>query len=167
MPEIEIRDARTAEELAAVRRLCLDYRRHLAEHDPMGRVLVDSFYPEAAYAETLDRLPEGHDAVLLALAGGKPVGCAMSHALEDGSCEIKRVYVSPEGRGRGAARALVQELLTRARARGQSRALLDTMKTLHAARALYTAMGFHERGPYATYAPGEAEELCFFEIPLS
>lgn len=167
MPEIEIRDARTAEELAAVRTLCMDYRRHLAEHDPMGRVLVDSFYPEAAYAETLARLPEGHDAVLLAMAGGRPVGCAMSHALEDGSCEIKRVYVAPEGRGKGAARALVQELLARARARGQSRALLDTMKTLHAARALYLAMGFRECGPYLTYAPGEAEELCFFEMPLT
>lgn len=166
MPEIEIRDAGTEDELSAVRALCMEYRRHLAEHDPMGRVLVDSFYPETAYAETLARLPEGHDTVLLALAEGAPVGCAMSHALKDGSCEIKRVYVAPEGRGKGAARALVQELLARARARGQSRALLDTMKTLHAARALYTAMGFHERGPYASYAPGEAEQLCFFEMPL-
>lgn len=167
MPDLVLRDATTAADLAQVRALCWAYRDHLIDHAPATRALVEHFYPEDGYRATLEALPGDHDAVLLAWHGDRAVGCAMSHPLEDGNCEIKRVYVAPAARGLGAGRALVSELVVRAEARGQARVLLDTLKTLESARALYHALGFRERGPYAPLPPLEADALRFYEKVLT
>ncbi len=57
------------------------------------------------------------------------------------------VYVTPSARGRGLARALMTELLTRARQQGVSTLLLSVAEPQAAARALYAHLGFT---PYGT-----------------
>jgi putative acetyltransferase len=85
--------------------------------------------------------------VLLALLDGQPAACIAYRALPDTptECEIKRLYVRPAFQGRGLARALVAEALTRAGTRHFTRAILDTdTSTMPAAHALYLSLGFRE-----------------------
>lgn len=76
--------------------------------------------------------------------------------LDDETAEIKRMYVLPEARGRGAARALLAALEGAARELGYSRVRLDTGVSQHHARALYESAGYREipdynGNPYASY----------------
>ncbi len=52
------------------------------------------------------------------------------------------VGVSPEYRGRGIARQLVNACIELARAAGKQRLTLDTAPVMVAAQRLYTSMGF-------------------------
>ena len=62
--------------------------------------------------------------------------------------EIKRLYVPPEGRGRGVGKALVEEAIATARGEGAEALRLDSTRNLEAAIALYRHLGFTERTPY-------------------
>src|SRR5437763_17087664 len=59
-------------------------------------------------------------------AAGRAVCCGGIKRLEDGTCEIKRMYVVPDARGRGVARELLQELEATARRLRYRVARLDT-----------------------------------------
>lgn len=76
--------------------------------------------------------------------------------LGDGTAEIKRMYVLPEARGRGAARALLAALEDAARELGYARIRLDTGRDQPHARALYESAGYrsipdYNANPYASY----------------
>jgi GNAT superfamily N-acetyltransferase len=58
------------------------------------------------------------------------------------ACEIKRMYVAPEVRGRGASRDLLVALEDRARELGYSIARLDTGDRQPAAKRLYEHAGY-------------------------
>ncbi|KAK7438170.1 hypothetical protein Landi51_11823 [Colletotrichum acutatum] len=63
-------------------------------------------------------------------------------------CEIKRLFVYPEARGKQVARLLIHEVLRRAEEQGYDEALLDTMAKMEAAVRLYASEGFQETSPY-------------------
>jgi GNAT superfamily N-acetyltransferase len=62
--------------------------------------------------------------------------------------EIKRMYVAPEARGQGAARALLAALEDAARALGYATVRLDTGSRQPHARALYDSAGYTEIADY-------------------
>ena len=65
------------------------------------------------------------------------------------TCELKRLYVIPEARGRGVARALAQRLIDDARTIGYRRMLLDTLATrMPEAIGLYESLGFRATDAY-------------------
>lgn len=165
-----IAPAISAEDIAAVQQLCWDYRSHLASVSPVEAKLTETFYPIPKYNALMATLETEHSRpqgiMLLAKLNGAPAGCAMSHALDPLSSEIKRLFVAPCARGHGIARKLVEGLMEQAHNDGFTRVLLDTSLNLGPARALYASMGFSERGPYQDIPAEALPHLVFFEAAL-
>jgi GNAT superfamily N-acetyltransferase len=80
-------------------------------------------------------------AFLVGYAADRPACCGGIKRLDDRRCEIKKMYVVPELRGRGVARALLRELESVARGRGYAVARLDTGPKQMGARGLYESEG--------------------------
>ena len=126
----------TAEDAAPIRALV---RAVLDEYglapDPSGidRDLED---PVASYA--------GHGGQLDAVIDepGRLVGCCGVMRHEDGSCELRKMYLAKDARGRGLGRRLLDRALAFARGSGFPRIELETASVLDTAIAMYEAAGF-------------------------
>ncbi len=105
-----------------------------------GLDLDAEFMPAAGPSE----LGPPGGAFLVGYDGARPVCCGGVKRLDRHSCEIKRMYVAPELRGRGVARALLGALESRARELGYVVARLDTGPKQAGARALYESAGYLE-----------------------
>lgn len=109
--------------------------------------------------------PEGR--LLLATVDGRVAGCGGYRRIDPGTCELKRMYVRPEFRGRRVGRMIADSLITSARAAGYRRILLETTTYLLAAQALYASIGFRPRELYAD-APKEFAAITIaMELVLS
>jgi ribosomal protein S18 acetylase RimI-like enzyme len=116
-------------------------------------------------AESIESTYAAPSAAFLALSDGVAAGCLVTTMLDARSAVMARLYVKPEHRGRGIARALVTTALELMRQRGSSRVVLDTDKTrLRAAYDLYVALGFAECDPYG---PVSYATPTFMELRLS
>lgn len=79
---------------------------------------------------------------------GSTRGCVAYKDLGEGCCELKRLYVEPEFRHRGAGKALLNIAINSARAHGFEWMYLDTIRPLQTALKLYLDRGFREIAPY-------------------
>jgi GNAT superfamily N-acetyltransferase len=96
--------------------------------------------PKAGAAELS---PPG-GAFVVGYSDGVPVCCGGVKRLDDERCEIKKMYVLPELRGKGVARALLRELENTARRLGYRIARLDTGPKQGHAEGLYRDEGYQE-----------------------
>jgi ribosomal protein S18 acetylase RimI-like enzyme len=167
---MEVRQPETEKDLEDVRRLFRAFvswhrQRHAEDLD-----LIDSYFDADAYQREVDGLPGPYappDGCLLGCwDAGIAVGCGAFKRLDVESCEMKRLFVPPMARRRGAGRALTEELLARARAAGYRRMYLDTSVRQDEAIALYRDLGFEEVDPYAEVPAGMAGWLTFFRLAL-
>ena len=92
--------------------------------------------------------------LLLAEVSGVVAGCAGLQVLGQGRCEIKRLYVRPEFRGRALGRRLAEAILGAARDMGCARVFLETLPSMKSARALYDDLGFTKTDPAASSGEG-------------
>ena len=108
----------------------------------------ETVLPERVYDETWRRLLDPNEPVWGAFAlgdAGTPVGLVhwLFHrtfwSIED-SCYLQDLYVSPEVRGGGHGRALIDHVADKARAAGASRLYWNTHETNATARKLYDAV---------------------------
>jgi putative acetyltransferase len=112
----------------------------------------DTLYPpESRHALDLTALKQPN--VLFAVArdnAGRAIGCG-AIVLYPEFGEIKRMYVSPHGRGRGVAKKLLALLGSQAIASGCKLLKLETGPYQHEALALYASAGYERRGPFGDY----------------
>jgi ribosomal protein S18 acetylase RimI-like enzyme len=94
-----------------------------------------------------------------------PLGCVALRPMDSpGVCEMKRLYVAPEGRGLGLGKKLVGKVLLEAKRIGYQSIRLDTLPRMKSAVALYEKIGFAKIQPYyETPLKG----TLFLEIDLS
>jgi putative acetyltransferase len=136
-----VKEAAGSGDIATARELFLEYQRGLG---------VDLCFQ--SFDEELNTLPGRYarpsGRLLLAVQGESAVGVVAMRGLNGADCEMKRLYVCPEGRGLGVARLLTARLIDEARISGYRRMLLDTLPSMAQAQALYRSLGFSEIEPY-------------------
>ncbi|POZ63478.1 GNAT family N-acetyltransferase [Chromobacterium alticapitis] len=82
---------------------------------------------------------------------GQAVGCGAVWCVPEYG-ELKRMYVRPQCRGKGVARALMDFLEDQAKARGCAAMTLETGIHQHEAIALYRRAGYEFCAPFGSYA---------------
>jgi len=91
--------------------------------------------------------PEGR--LLLVEYDGQLAGCVALHELDPGICEMKRLYLRRQFRGKGLGRVLAERIIAEARQIGYQRMRLDTVEpVMKDAVAMYHKLGFKEIAPY-------------------
>jgi putative acetyltransferase len=136
------RQAETPAQIAQARELFLEYAQSLG-----FSLCFQNFDKELAELPG-DYAPPG-GRLLLAEFEGQVAGCVALHALQSEICEIKRLYLRPQFRGKGLGRALGERIIAEARQLGYKRMRLDTVEPfMNDAVALYRKLGFQEIAPY-------------------
>jgi putative acetyltransferase len=122
------------------------------------------YTPDECFTFTAAELDDPKITFLVARTDGRAIGCV---ALVDYETygEVKRLFVSPDARGTGAARHLMAHLETQSRAMGHSRIMLETGDKLAAAVGLYRDLGYEDCGPFGAYEDHPAS--LFMGKPLT
>ncbi|MFQ5661506.1 MAG: GNAT family N-acetyltransferase [Gammaproteobacteria bacterium] len=105
--------------------------------------------------------PDG--ALLLAVEGQEAAGCVALKKIEDGLCEMKRLFVKPEYRGHGFGRLLAERIIEEAIELGYASMRLDTLDWLKESICLYQSLGFKQIPPYDINPP---PGLVYWELKL-
>ena len=100
--------------------------------------------------------------LLIARRDGHIVGTVALRRLEEGLCEMKRLFVQPAFQGQGIGRALAQAIIEQARQMGYERMWLDTV--MDPAKNLYRSLGFTDIPPYQQVP---LEGIVFLELKLA
>ncbi len=138
---VVIRPADRPGDMAAIRQLLRDY---LAETGlDLG---FQGFDDELAGLPGDYAPPRG--CLLCAQSGERIVGCVAFRPLDEGRCEMKRLYVLPGFRRSSLGAALVAAILDRARQAGYASMCLDTAPGMERAQALYERFGFRDIDRY-------------------
>lgn len=113
---------------------------------------LDPFYPrESRHGLSVAQLIEQAVAFFLLRVEGEPIGCGGVKFVGTEYGEIKRMYVRPEFRGRGFARAMLDWLAAYTRTHGIFLLRLETGIYQQEAIGLYEQVGFTRIPPFGDY----------------
>ena len=142
-PSFRIAPVRTANDLASTVRLFRAYASSLDIDLSYQDFEAEMKAMPGKYA------PPAGELLLARHSSGTPVGCVGLRPIEPlGCCEMKRLYVSPEGRGLGLGETLVDAVVKEAERIGYREMRLDTLPSMTGAIALYRKLGFEPMNPY-------------------
>jgi ribosomal protein S18 acetylase RimI-like enzyme len=145
------------QQIAQARELFLEYAQSLG-----FSLCFQNFDQELAglpgdYAPPTGRL-------LLAEYDGQLAACIALHKLGPDICEMKRLYLRPQFRGKGLGRALAERIISEARAVGYRHMRLDTVEpVMRDAVAMYRKLGFKE---VASYRANPIAGALYMELDL-
>jgi ribosomal protein S18 acetylase RimI-like enzyme len=106
--------------------------------------------------------PEGR--LLLGHYDGQLAACVALHKLEPDICEMKRLYLRPQFRGKGLGRELAEHIIAEARHIGYERIRLDTVEpVMKDAVEMYRRLGFKE---IAAYCANPIAGALYMELQL-
>jgi ribosomal protein S18 acetylase RimI-like enzyme len=156
-PGLQALQVESPEQIAAIRELFLEYAQSLG-----FSLCFQSFDKELAELPGNYAAPEGR--LLLATCEGQSAGCVALHKLDHEICEMKRLYVRPEFRGKGLGKILAERIIGEAHQIGYKQLRLDTVEPLmRTAVKMYRTLGFREIAPYR---PNPIEGALYMEISL-
>jgi ribosomal protein S18 acetylase RimI-like enzyme len=154
--EISIIEAGSPEDIGVARELFKEYA------DWLGFSLCfQGFDNELATLPGKYSAPAGR--LLLARCDGAVAGCGALRPLDPRICEMKRLYVRPQFRGRRLGFLLAEHLIGDAKAIGYDFMRLDTVPQLADANRLYRSLGFYE---IPAYYNNPLPEVCYMELRL-
>jgi len=154
---ITIKQAETAEQIEEIRRLFREYEKWLGLD-----LCFQGFEAELAGLPGKYAPPPGR--LFLASVDGKTAGCVALRKLEEGICEMKRLYVRDKFRGHSLGKKLIEKLIAEARLIGYKKMRLDTLPDkMTKAVKLYESHGFRQISPYYHNPYGET---FFMELDL-
>ena len=157
-PEIKlkIKPIRTGEDIENVRMLFREYAKTLG---------FDLSFQ--GFDEEVDSLPGQYappeGSLLIAAADNDILGCVALRKIEGGICEMKRLFVRSEHRGKGIGRKLAEAVILAAQDIGYTRMRLDSISSMNEAINLYRSLGFRSTKPYC-YNPMPG--AVFLELDL-
>jgi GNAT superfamily N-acetyltransferase len=105
------------------------------------------------FFEELEKFPDSkyrppHGAFYIIYNHKTPIGCVGLKRFDEDSCELKRMYIREQFRGKGFAKTILAFALDKANLQGYKKVLLDTHLTMAAAVKAYIRAGFVEIPQY-------------------
>ena len=141
MPVLEIKSCSTGPDFSLAVQLTKDYI-HWLDMD----LAFQDIDRELSNFSSMYGPPDG--LFLLASQKGELAGGVGLRMLEAGICEMKRLFVYDQFRGRGIGRQLCRMLIREAINLGYEKMRLDTLERMKSAIGLYKNLGFKEIEPY-------------------
>lgn len=154
--DLKLCQATTPGQLAAVRALFLEYAASLEIS-----LCFQNFEQELVALPGNYAPPEGR--LLLAWRADQAAGCVGLRPLEQGVCEMKRLYVRPAWRGQGVGHFLAASIISAAKELGYACMRLDTLASMRSAISLYRTLGFRI---IPAYYANPSPEAVFMELTL-
>ena len=149
--------AETLEQIEEVRKLFREYESWLGLD-----LCFQGFEEELKNLPGKYAPPEGR--LYLAYSDDALAGCIALRKLETDICEMKRLYLHEDVRGKGLGNMLIKKLIAEARLIGYSKMRLDTYPPKMAkAVKLYESHGFR---PISAYYDNPHEGVLFMELDL-
>ena len=156
-PRLTMTQAESPDQIEKARELFIEYAESLG-----FSLCFQNFEQELAGLPGDYAPPDGR--LLLAEYRGQPAGCVALHRLGPSVCEMKRLYLRPQFRGRGLGRLQAEAIMAEARAIGYRKMRLDTVEpVMPNAVAMYRRLGFKEIEPYR---PNPIAGALYMELDL-
>lgn len=156
-PHIEIGPLRSPEDAIAFRTLNEEWITRHFTLEPKDRETLGD--PEATILSKGGR-------VFIVRADGNAVGCVALIPMGDGVYELSKMAVSPNLRGLGIGRRLLNHAIEQAREIGAKSLFLGSSTKLHDAVHLYESVGFRHVPPENLPPMKYARADVFMQMPL-
>lgn len=153
--EITIIDATEPERIQTVRNLFIEYQQWLN-----FSLCFQGFDKELVELPGKYAPPKGR--IYTASVAEKIAGCiALRPMDEEGICEMKRLFVREEFRGKGIGKMLAERIIADAQQIGYRAMRLDTLQRMETARTLYAKLGFKI---IPAYYNNPMDEVVYMEL---
>jgi putative acetyltransferase len=157
LPEMEIRSLKTGEDTTAFRTLNEEWITRYFTLEKMDRETLGD--PE-------NKILRKGGQIFMVYLGHQAVGCVALIPLGQGVYELSKMAVSPELRGLGIGRRLLQHTITQAKLIGAKSLFLGSNAKLANAVHLYESVGFRHVAPENIPPMPYSRANVFMEMPL-
>lgn len=144
--DIKIVDAYEYKE--ELKKLFVEYTDSVIEKKPefKGYLAQQNFDEEVEHLN--DKYGKPYGRVYICFCEGKAAGCIALKRIDNKKCEMKRLYVRSDFRGKHIGSLLVNKVIEDAKSIGYAFMLLDTFDFLTSAINIYKRNGFYEIDKY-------------------